>query len=200
MYMIPFWTSSATAKNFPTKAYHSLEAQSSFASPEFGVPKGGLSMIQLIRYHETPVGPYDEMIICPGSFAYPTEDKDGKKTTKTALRITCLYVSQKYTCWNGRKSKSPSHQSPIRPPLLTPPQSGASPNTSPTSTGPTTPTAPPKSRSTRTTTANPTTPAPPTPAPPAPSPSSRQPSTPSPTSPRSPSPAPSSRSSATTSP
>jgi hypothetical protein len=36
------------------------------------------------------------------------------------LRITCLYVSQKYTCWNGRKSKHlPS--SPTRPPLLTHP-------------------------------------------------------------------------------
>ncbi|KAL2021371.1 hypothetical protein VTK56DRAFT_7236 [Thermocarpiscus australiensis] len=64
---------------------------------------GGLSMIQMIRYHETPVGPYDEIILMPGSFEYPVEDKDGKKAARRALRITRIYVSQKYTCWNSRK-------------------------------------------------------------------------------------------------
>ncbi|KAG7292787.1 hypothetical protein NEMBOFW57_002830 [Staphylotrichum longicolle] len=104
MYIIPFWTARKTAENLPAKAYHPLEYQSSFASPEFGIPKGGVSMIQLIRYHETPVGPYDELVFCPGSFEYPVEGKDGKKSTKKAMRVTRIYVSQKYTCWNGRKT------------------------------------------------------------------------------------------------
>lgn len=112
IYIIPFWTSAATAENLPSKAHHPLESQSSFASKESGTPKGGFSWIQLIHYHETPVGPYDEFALCPGSFTYPAEDKDCKKTTKQALRVTRIYVTQKYTCWNGRKSKSPRSSLP----------------------------------------------------------------------------------------
>ncbi|KAK3335860.1 hypothetical protein B0T19DRAFT_407734 [Cercophora scortea] len=101
-HMIGFWTDKKTAQALPAKTYSPLEAQSPYASKEFGEPLGGLGFIQLIRYTETPVGPYDELILAPGLFAYPFEDKDGKKTTKTARRITRIYVSQKHTCWNGR--------------------------------------------------------------------------------------------------
>jgi len=100
--MIPFWTSAQTAANLPDKAYSPLEASSSYASKESGIPKGGISMVQILRYTDTPVGPYDELILCPGFFEYPVEDKDGKKSTKKAARITRIYVSQKQTCWNGR--------------------------------------------------------------------------------------------------
>lgn len=61
-------------------------------------------MIQLIRYHDTPVGPYDEMILCPGSFEYPDpSSSSSSKSKKKAMRITRIYVSQKETCFNGRK-------------------------------------------------------------------------------------------------
>ncbi|VBB71957.1 Putative protein of unknown function [Podospora comata] len=107
MYLIPFWTSSKTAANLPQKAYHPLEYQSSFSSTQTsGKPLGGLSMVQIIRYHETPVGPYDELILCPGTFEYPLPDDQAsstKKKTGKAMRITRIYVSQKYTCSNGRK-------------------------------------------------------------------------------------------------
>ncbi|KAK4200041.1 hypothetical protein QBC40DRAFT_226474 [Triangularia verruculosa] len=107
MYLIPFWTSSKTAANLPEKAYHPLEHQSPFSSPqESGKALGGLSMVQIIRYHETPVGPYDELILCPGTFEYPlpdSQDQPAAKKTGKAMRITRIYVSQKYTCWNGRK-------------------------------------------------------------------------------------------------
>ncbi|KAK0748411.1 hypothetical protein B0T21DRAFT_380249 [Apiosordaria backusii] len=110
MYLIPFWTSSRTAANLPEKAYHPFEYQSSFSSPQAsGKPLGGLSMVQIIRYHSTPVGPYDELILCPGTFEYPLPDSQHeaepttKKKTGKAMRITRIYVSQKYTCWNGRK-------------------------------------------------------------------------------------------------
>jgi len=65
-------------------------------------------MIQLLRYSDTPVGPYDEMILCPGYFEYPVDGKNGDKSTKKGVRITRIYVSQKQTCWNGRSSKKMS--------------------------------------------------------------------------------------------
>ncbi|KAK0734587.1 hypothetical protein B0T26DRAFT_635209 [Lasiosphaeria miniovina] len=110
-YMISFWTSGATAASLPAKAFSPLERASAFASPEqSGRAVGGLSMVQLVRYTDTPVGPYDELILAPGAFEYSASDdaampgnknKKRKKTAK-AMRITRIYVSQKETCWNGR--------------------------------------------------------------------------------------------------
>lgn len=74
-------------------AYEPLEASSArFA--EAGVWKGGLAMIQLLRYSSTPVGPYDEMILLPGNFDVP-----GGHGSYT--RITRIYVSQRDTTYNG---------------------------------------------------------------------------------------------------
>lgn len=90
----------------PTIAYSPLEAKSSFADPAAsGEYLGGLSQVQIIRYTESPVGPYDELIICPGFFAYQKDDDKGNKKTIKNARITRIYVSQKYTCWNGRNSE-----------------------------------------------------------------------------------------------
>lgn len=61
-------------------------------------------MIQIIRYTESPVGPYDELILSPGFHEYTVEE-NGKRIKKKNARITRIYVSQKYTCWNGRKSE-----------------------------------------------------------------------------------------------
>ncbi|KAM7183559.1 hypothetical protein V8F33_013504 [Rhypophila sp. PSN 637] len=107
-YMIPVWTSSSTASNLPSMAYSPLEAASPFASSAYGKAQRSMGMIQLVRYHETPAGPYDEMVLVPGLFSYPVErtDKNGNsvKGTKTARRITRIYVSQKHTAWNGRRN------------------------------------------------------------------------------------------------
>ena len=51
-------------------------------------------MIQLLRYTSTPVGPYDEMILLPGTFEVP-----GGHGSHT--RITRIYVSQRDTMFNG---------------------------------------------------------------------------------------------------
>ncbi|KAI4096583.1 MAG: hypothetical protein LQ339_006950 [Xanthoria mediterranea] len=77
-------------------AYESLEA-SSAKTTEAGVWKGGMVMIQLLRYSSTPVGPYDEMILLPGNFEVPAGH--GSHT-----RITRIYVSQRDTMFNGRKN------------------------------------------------------------------------------------------------
>ncbi|KAI4251285.1 MAG: hypothetical protein LQ352_004947 [Teloschistes flavicans] len=76
-------------------AYDPHEA-SSDRFTEAGAWKGGLAMIQLLRYTSTPVGPYDEMILIPGNFNVPGH---GSYT-----RITRIYVSQRDTTYNGRKN------------------------------------------------------------------------------------------------
>ena len=86
--------------------YSPLEAGSEFAQ---GKLIGGLGMVQLIRYSESPVGPYDEFLMTPGAFEYnlEVEGKNGKTeiVEKKNTRVTRIYVSQKDTCWNGRTSE-----------------------------------------------------------------------------------------------
>jgi len=56
-------------------------------------------MVQIIRHTESPVGPYDELVLIPGKFEY---ESSGKKSN---LKVSRIYVSQEKTCYNGRKSK-----------------------------------------------------------------------------------------------
>jgi hypothetical protein len=84
--------------------YSPLEADSSFANNE---PVGGLGMVQVIRYSDSPVGPYDELVMIPGNFKHSPEaesqvHRSGKRGN---LMVTRAYVSQEKTCWNGRTSK-----------------------------------------------------------------------------------------------
>lgn len=60
--------------------------------------KGSLGMIQIVRYSDTPVGSYDELLIIPGTFETP----GGSQKGKPRLRITRIYVSGRDTCYNGR--------------------------------------------------------------------------------------------------
>lgn len=57
-------------------------------------------MAQIIRYSETPVGPYDELAILPGTFS--GVGRDGGKRRDS--RITGIWVSSKETLINGRKN------------------------------------------------------------------------------------------------
>lgn len=112
VYLFPFWTnkSDIAKANEAGITYSPLEANSAYASAESGQHIGGMSMIQIIRYRESPVGPYDELILAPGFHEYVVEEEDeeeddGKRVKKKNARITRIYVSQKYTCWNGRNSE-----------------------------------------------------------------------------------------------
>lgn len=90
----------------PVIAYSPLEAKSPFADPAAsGEHLGGLSQIQIIRYTDSPVGPYDELIVCPGFFAYEKDNDKGESKRMKNARVTRVYVSQKSTCWNGRTSE-----------------------------------------------------------------------------------------------
>ena len=88
VYIFTFWTPKTLADNFPSMVYSPLEAQSSFADKSLSKPLGGLSMIQVIRYYESPVGPYDELILVPGYFAWSKEGKDGKRIKGQNVKIT----------------------------------------------------------------------------------------------------------------
>lgn len=113
IYTFFFYTFPSTASSLPPHTYHPLEASSSYADPSLSKPIGGLSAIQLLRYHDSPVGPYDEMIVIPGYFEYFREDSDGRRRKKRNAKITRIYVSQEETCYNGRLSTSPSPFPPI---------------------------------------------------------------------------------------
>ena len=103
MYMISFFSK---AGQLPEHAYSPLERYSAYAWPTAsGKHVGGISQLQAIKYTESPVGPYDELIVIPGAFKYEV-DADGKRKAKKNTRISRIYVSQKHTCWNGRTSSS----------------------------------------------------------------------------------------------
>ena len=99
VYSITFVPSS---KNLPKKAFAPLERQ--YASAIEGEYIGILGQIQIIRYTDSPVGPYDELLIVPGFFKYNYTGPSGETEERKNVRVSRIYVSQKYTCWNGRKS------------------------------------------------------------------------------------------------
>lgn len=55
--------------------------------------RGGLGYVMLVDYHESPVGPYHELLIIPGKF---------RKTKMQA--ITKIYVDSEASTINGRKN------------------------------------------------------------------------------------------------
>ena len=81
----------------PHKAFAPLERNSSYATS--GQLLAGTGLMMIVRYTDSPVGPYDEFIILPGLYNNP---EDG---LVPRFRISRIYVSQKYTAWNGRNSK-----------------------------------------------------------------------------------------------
>lgn len=86
--------------DLPTKAFPPLERR--YNSAIEGEYIGILGQIQIIRYTDSPVGPYDELLIVPGFFKYNYTDPNGKTEERKNVRVSRIYVSQKYTCWNGR--------------------------------------------------------------------------------------------------
>lgn len=105
IYTFSFWTSPKDASSLPEHAYSPLEGLTSFADEAYSRPVGGLSMIQVLSYRDSPIGPYDEMLVAPGSFDWERTEADGKKTKGCNPKITRIYVSTPNSCFNGRTSK-----------------------------------------------------------------------------------------------
>jgi len=77
--------------------YAPLEADTPSFSSSSG--HGGLAMIQLVRYLDSPVGRYNELVLLPGEFDVPGDARGKGKEKK--LRITRIYVDQKETTYQG---------------------------------------------------------------------------------------------------
>jgi len=89
-------------QGLPPGTYNPLETMHPSAlAPVNGTPqwKGGLSYFVLVRYEDSPVGPYDELIAVSDGWANPYEKR-------TSARITNIYVSIPQSVWNGRHNWS----------------------------------------------------------------------------------------------
>lgn len=108
VYSFSFYTGPGTlnkvAEDVSAVAFSPLERESYFASAEAGRFCGGLGGFMIIRYTDTPVGPYDELLIIPGAYSYQVQEK-GKLVDKKNSRLTHIYVSQTNTLYNGRHSE-----------------------------------------------------------------------------------------------
>ncbi|KAF5371775.1 hypothetical protein D9758_003367 [Tetrapyrgos nigripes] len=79
--------------SFPSGWAESFQADVLGSGGEF---IGGVGMMLLVQYTESPVGPYDELIYIPGKWKYP----DGT----VGARISRIYVSTKESTENGRRN------------------------------------------------------------------------------------------------
>lgn len=103
------------ASGFPQQAFSPLEASSEFSRSSVSRPVGGLGVVMIIRYHESPVGPYDELALIPGKFEWLEKPLNGPPLESRDYKISRIYVSQKQTCYNGRVSKYSNFVSQVLP-------------------------------------------------------------------------------------
>ena len=112
-----YFHSSPTSKHtadVATVAYSPLERQSPFAAPNTGRSAGGVGSIMIVRYPDSPVGPYDELVIIPGAYTYRVPDAAKSKwVERKNPRVTRTYVSQKHTLFNGRYSEPAASSIPF---------------------------------------------------------------------------------------
>ena len=87
-----------TNGTLPENAYDPLEAAfEAFSDPaKAGTFRGGMGVMMLVQYHETPVGSYNEMLVLPGAFDVPPGNRP------KGSRVTRIYVDQKATTYNGK--------------------------------------------------------------------------------------------------
>jgi hypothetical protein len=82
----------------PSDAYPAHERGTPYADEAVNGPfKNILGSIFIVRYTETDVGPYDEIIFNPGAFEDPV-------TKSKHPRITTIYVSTEASVRNGRRN------------------------------------------------------------------------------------------------
>ena len=80
----------------PSETLHPSALALVNGSPQW---KGGRAIVVLARYDDSPVGPYDELIIIFKGFSNPYQKG-------TSGRVTNIYVSSRQSVWNGRKNWS----------------------------------------------------------------------------------------------
>ncbi|KAJ8112008.1 hypothetical protein OPT61_g5522 [Boeremia exigua] len=114
-------------QGLPEGVYDTLEE--AWEDEGMGRFEGGLGAIMIVRYTDTPVGSYDELMLIPGNFSVPHPSSGPPKIPRKALRIARIYVSQRTTTYNGRLNWNiPKHlarfsfSEPVTPAGATPPQ------------------------------------------------------------------------------
>ncbi|KAL4922072.1 hypothetical protein BDW62DRAFT_197311 [Aspergillus aurantiobrunneus] len=93
----------------PPGAYHPFETLHASAlrkltngNPQFQT--SWLKAVMIVRYTDTDVGPYDELILIPGRAVNPN-------TGKKEMRISTIYVSTDASVWSGRRNWNiPKHR------------------------------------------------------------------------------------------
>ncbi|OBZ73857.1 hypothetical protein A0H81_05843 [Grifola frondosa] len=65
-------------------------------SSEQGSFRGGAGVVTILRYTDSPIGPYDELMIIPGEFTNPSGAR--------LPRITRIFVSTLESVYNGRRN------------------------------------------------------------------------------------------------
>jgi len=68
--------------------------------------RGGFGTVMLVRYHESNVGPYDELLFIPGKF---------RMNGRTLYSVTRIFVSTEASVVNGRRNWGiPKHVADFR--------------------------------------------------------------------------------------
>ena len=80
----------------PSETLHPSALALVNGSPQW---KGGLACVILAYHDDSPVGPYDELLVCFNGFSNPYQKG-------TDWRITNIFVSTRESIWNGRKNWS----------------------------------------------------------------------------------------------
>ncbi|KAL4875707.1 hypothetical protein BJY04DRAFT_154372 [Aspergillus karnatakaensis] len=92
-------------QSLPPGSYHPFEEihPSALSTLPDGTPQlkknSWLKGVMIVRYEDTDVGPYDELILIPGRATNPHS-----KTARSEMRISTIYVSTEASVWNGRRN------------------------------------------------------------------------------------------------
>ena len=89
-----YWFLYTNSASTPLSEGHYDPHEKIAADGSEGVFKGGLASVLVYRYKNSPVGPYDELLIVPGKFTNPINGEEH-------LRISRIYVSTEASVYNG---------------------------------------------------------------------------------------------------
>ncbi|OBZ73854.1 hypothetical protein A0H81_05844 [Grifola frondosa] len=83
-------------ETLPHAYFSGLDSTLRQTSTEEGAFRGGIGLVMILRYTDSPIGPYDELVIIPGEFTNPSGSH--------RYRITRIYVSTLSSVYNGRRN------------------------------------------------------------------------------------------------
>ncbi|OBZ71563.1 hypothetical protein A0H81_08915 [Grifola frondosa] len=76
--------------------FNDIDTTLSQTTTEEGAFRGGMGFVMIVRYTDSPVGPYDELMMVPGDFKNPSGTQ--------RPRISRIFVSTLASVYNGRRN------------------------------------------------------------------------------------------------